>query len=1780
MLFYKSYKFLFFIATIIVQISTQEYEIGEQNCKIIYIQQKLIYIYNSETNTDINEYSSSISKIGSHSESIKTYKDILKINDNKFIIIGATVNNFFIYQICSLSDDGILTINSHHATSHQFEIIRQLEGRLITENILILYSIQYTESSNFFVYKIDISSNNNNIEPIRIPTNLNGVTYHSYDTKKNIQCDALNEDYYFCIFTITYEQGEDSFYKMLYFRGEFKSGGSIINSGYICEKGCYLGNIAKISDEYLVCYHLEESVISIICQYYSFDSNNNIILGKTKEIGNVGMKKNSERALILKVYSYSIFTISDFDTSGIRLSLLIESSLDLNINIKSYPSSGAYRFIDYFNDDIISYYFFEKEEGGIISTYLGKKSLYNCDINYLVISNEDVQHNFYSGHTNQKIGFSLNENIKLYKGNEAISMTSNNFITLDNTNFIFKKPNNAGVFYNYYAYTIISKDEIYSTYSLICPLKVVKCPDSCKSCDHNKDVSPTNHFCTECNSGYFPISEESDGKDSYNCYLAGDDNIGEYYYDNGKYYHCDNSCKSCTNSNSCSECKEGYYFMANNENEINTNDICYNPTTLKEPSYYLSYVNNQFVYKHCYETCLECTSGGDEKSNNCVSCKSGYIKYNFNEYQCTVNTEDCIKKKNYWTFNNNNIQCISQCDNYIVLFGENRGQCVENCENFVNPYSISSSNNLYSLICGGQKYCISYDVCNNGYFVIDYEIKTCDKVGECKVDFFNNINTLYDPPPTQDISTEELSIEEKKNEIKNRLKIMKVLTNSDNYHVKNNYEIFLIRDYYQLLKSEASKYTDNKIYLTTSIQYNNFTITIYPLDIEDYTYEKIFFPNDLGFVNFTNYYSDFLNYEIENRRIILAGILEYQATNTSIKDLNYFLYSFNEKSNNSYNLGNLLNLNDLINNNSELEVQYPLFNYINNNSFVNKRNTEFLVDNIKDMYERYPEVELSNLSDPFYIDICFLFTSDEGTDMTLNDRRNEYYVNISLCEENCTLIRVINKDSTPRALCSCDAKSNIIFDMKKGMNDTIEPYSVENSRSFICISESFNHSISKNGIFWIFIIIIILQIYLLIIYIKYKDTIIAKILGLNNNNHENNNNEILSSSDDSKFIYDYKKNDLEKNIDNISNDKVDSQQEEVLSAPINKSNPPKKRIDYRRPNSSTTKTDIREEKDLISGNDSSIIKESTIKFNDKNQNDFTDISFDDLQNGYEFFKIDNLFSQKDIMLRDNYLKNPLLLERLKKMKKIKKALRPLNQKELIKYYNTCEDIFYPNQKNNKFINKKNKKITKILGGQEIFAKNLFDNYSDNENKPRYPKFKNNLMFEDEGIFTGDQIIFSGKNLEPNHNDLIEEEPSLNNLKMKKNKNKNNLLNSEKKNTLARSLGRKEINKLKEDEKNNEERLKTEIDIDASNKIKTELMKLGKGSNRPNSSLGIFGKNVKKNNNNSSIESDFKKLLKTNKVQSLKLIDKSENKNEIKNSKEISKGTDSKRMMIRFQEEGEMYGDMGAQNLEEEKLKQKRNKNLEILQEKNLFTSTTELLETENREILIEENFILYFWKYFMKRELWITCIKDKKETVPYFIRYSSLGFCVSFIFLLNCFLFLESDVHRRYLNALSGRKNGLGYYFRKEFGTTICVSLLSNLFKIIIIKLVIIKLFKIGKKPKRLMKASTEKGLNPNELEELQLKRQKYLNDYKRNLLIYFVCLMCLNAFIAYICICYGGVFPNSIGAFLFGLLFSLIFSFIFCAVICLIIVSLYRLGKYLNNKCLLSAYIVLSTLY
>ena len=92
----------------------------------------------------------------------------------------------------------------------------------------------------------------------------------------------------------------------------------------------------------------------------------------------------------------------------------------------------------------------------------------------------------------------------------------------------------------------------------------------------------------------------------------------------------------------------------------------------------------------------------------------------------------------------------------------------------------------------------------------------------------------------------------------------------------------------------------------------------------------------------------------------------------------------------------------------------------------------------------------------------------------------------------------------------------------------------------------------------------------------------------------------------------------------------------------------------------------------------------------------------------------------------------------------------------------------------------------------------------------------------------------------------------------------------------------------------------------------------------------------------------------------------------------------------------------------------------------MTSSVSAFIETEgNKPILIEENFFLFYWRYFNKRELCLVCLRDKKETMPYFVKWSCFVFCLIFIFLLNCFFFFEKDVHKRYINALNGNKNSI-----------------------------------------------------------------------------------------------------------------------------------------------------------
>ena len=104
--------------------------------------------------------------------------------------------------------------------------------------------------------------------------------------------------------------------------------------------------------------------------------------------------------------------------------------------------------------------------------------------------------------------------------------------------------------------------------------------------------------------------------------------------------------------------------------------------------------------------------------------------------------------------------------------------------------------------------------------------------------------------------------------------------------------------------------------------------------------------------------------------------------------------------------------------------------------------------------------------------------------MSLNDKRNVYINNIKLCENNCDLKKIIDKEynyKEQKALCFCNLKSKFSLDSDLKKKENVKPVYIPNFKVITCIKESFNNeSLIPNPNFWIFLIIMIFQIYMLL----------------------------------------------------------------------------------------------------------------------------------------------------------------------------------------------------------------------------------------------------------------------------------------------------------------------------------------------------------------------------------------------------------------------------------------------------------------------------------------------------------------------------------------------------------------------------------------------------------------------------------------------------------------------------------------------------------------------------
>ena len=122
-------------------------------------------------------------------------------------------------------------------------------------------------------------------------------------------------------------------------------------------------------------------------------------------------------------------------------------------------------------------------------------------------------------------------------------------------------------------------------------------------------------------------------------------------------------------------------------------------------------------------------------------------------------------------------------------------------------------------------------------------------------------------------------------------------------------------------------------------------------------------------------------------------------------------------------------------------------------------------------------IDILNINDPFFNDLCSSY-SESGKDLTLNNRIEEFYKNYTFCEKNCKLEEILYEDKM--MVCNCTIKNNLDV---KYFNFDLYNYKKTKDMNYKIVKCTEAFSSLKNNIgFWTFLLLMILNIILLILF--------------------------------------------------------------------------------------------------------------------------------------------------------------------------------------------------------------------------------------------------------------------------------------------------------------------------------------------------------------------------------------------------------------------------------------------------------------------------------------------------------------------------------------------------------------------------------------------------------------------------------------------------------------------------------------------------------------------------
>ena len=187
-------------------------------------------------------------------------------------------------------------------------------------------------------------------------------------------------------------------------------------------------------------------------------------------------------------------------------------------------------------------------------------------------------------------------------------------------------------------------------------------------------------------------------------------------------------------------------------------------------------------------------------------------------------------------------------------------------------------------------------------------------------------------------------------------------------------------------------------------------------------------------------------------------------------------------------------------------------------------------------------IDKLNISSGYYNDICYIATSDSGTDITLNDRKEEYKANNNIiCQEECDFSSY--NYNTNEAICSCHVREssssidNMYINKEKIYERFIDIKNILNIKIIICYKVLFSKDGTTHNIaFYLIIIIMIFHVFsIFIFYYNNRNILKQKI------------NEIIFAINNWELlkVYEKEKRKIERNIKKINVERMNNVNKDI-----------------------------------------------------------------------------------------------------------------------------------------------------------------------------------------------------------------------------------------------------------------------------------------------------------------------------------------------------------------------------------------------------------------------------------------------------------------------------------------------------------------------------------------------------------------------------------------------------------------------------------------------------------